>query len=177
MKVNLKPLLLISIITIAGSSAHAQQFSIQLKRPVLKDISSIEQKAGGKEYKFSSNIRFSVSKNYFPGAGKFNLDNPLTWNRAEPGIQVQYYYSLPDSIVRLTEYTLNNSDTVLLKNTFNANAGQITKLLGKPVDDSTENHEDWRQQTIIWQNDETYIEQFIVIGSGTYRVRVLVSWK
>ncbi|MGC4037962.1 MAG: hypothetical protein QM764_18515 [Chitinophagaceae bacterium] len=174
----MKIFLFFSFMAFFTSVLNAQQFSLQIKRPAIKNIGSIEEKAGGKQFKFSSNIRFSVSKGYFPGSDRYNLDNPLTFNRSEPvPIQTQYYYSLPDSVVRLIEYTLNNSDTALLQKTFNDNAKQIEKLIGWSVSDSSENHDDWWERTAVWEDTHTYIKQFMIIGSGTYRVRILISWK
>lgn len=156
----------------------AQQFEMQTKRPLVNQLAGIELKAGGKLENYPSYIRYSVSKNYFPGADKYNLDNPQMWLRAAPlKMQVEYYYSLPDSIVRLTEYTLNNADTSLLKTVFNNNTVRLTAELGKPAEETKEEHEDWWQKNVIWDNNGIYVKQFMVIGSGTYRVRVLISWK
>lgn len=174
----MKQLLLIAILFIASVSINAQQFALHTQRPAINEIAAIEAKESGKAFSYGAAVRFTVSKGYFPGEEKYNLDNPLTWRRTEPlKIQVQYYYSLPDSIVRLAEYTLNNADTVLLKQVFENNMNQVATRLGKEKTDATEYHEDWNQRTVTWENTEGYVKQFMVIGSGTYRVRVLVSWK
>jgi len=59
---------------------------------------------------------------------------------------------------------------------FNNNAAKLTTEFGNSVSDNNEQHDDWWQRTAIWENDKTYVEQFMIIGGGTYRVRVLVSW-
>jgi len=33
------------------------------------------------------------------------------------------------------------------------------------------------QKTTIWENEKIYTKQFMVTGSNTFRVRVLLSWK
>src|SRR5258705_272036 len=129
-------MLLTIIATSSALSVNAQQFAMKTIRPLIGEIAVLEAKEGGKVFSYGANIRFSVSKGYFPGADQYNLDNPLTWFRTVPfKIQVQYYYSLPDSIIRLTEYTLNNSDTVLLNKVYTNNSQQLTKEIGKAVSD------------------------------------------
>jgi len=71
-----------------------QQFDFKLKHFSINEIDLVEQLSGGIRQNYSGNIRFTVSKNYFPGADKYNLDNPITYFRGAPlRLAVQYYYS------------------------------------------------------------------------------------
>lgn len=162
----------------AINTLHAQEFDFKTNHFSINEIDSVEKQAGGKRQDLGSHIRFTISKNYFPGADKYSLANPITFFRGDPlRLVVQYYYSLPDGIIRLAEFTLNRADTALLKKVFNNNASKLTGEFGNPVSDKNEQHDTWWGETTIWENGNTHIEQFIIIGSGTYRVRVLVSWK
>jgi hypothetical protein len=151
----------------------------QLQRPVLQDIPAIEKKLRGqkKDYRFT----ITVSKTYFPGAAAYTLANPLVYHRpGSNGIsEVSYFYSVPDKVVRLIEYSYDKSaaDSALLKQFFAANDAYFTNWFKAPGSLSSEVHDNWWQQQQVWENDALHVKQFIVIGADTYRVRVLVSWK
>ena len=158
----------------------SQKLSFSLNRPDVKKIDSIESANDGKQLNYSG-ITFSVSKNYFPNSDSFNLAQPVSYRRETQPLKtsIQYYYSTPDNIVRLVEYTWNSSNENIksLNDIFESNATQFSEMIGNKGMTEIEDHGDWTQKTIIWENEKTYIKQFMVSGSNTFRVRVLLSWK
>ena len=60
---------------------------------------------------------------------------------------------------------------------FEINAKHFSKLFANDGSIKLEEHDTWSQKTITWKNDRSYVQQFMVMGAGTFRVRVLVSWK
>lgn len=165
--------------SIISLHAIAQESKLQFENPRFSEIQSIEQTEGGRKYTYSFAI--SVSKNYFPNSDNFNLAAPVIYFRNTYPLktEVDYFYSLPDSIVRLKEYTWNSSNSTIdsLKVLFEKNKETISTYLKDNGTTTFEDHTTWTQKTIIWENETTYVKQFMVIGSSTYRVRVLVSWK
>jgi len=159
------------------SLAQAKNFS--LTRPAINEIVSIEKSNGGKL--FETSIHFSVSKDYFPNADKFQLGNPFIYFREGRlfNLELNYYYSLPDSIIRLVSYSWNGSKETSdeLTNIFNENAKIFSALFGLAGLENNEKHDGWDGRNIIWENDTVYVKQFQVISQSTNRVRVLLSWK
>lgn len=159
----------------------SQKINFSLDRPSLQKIDLMESSHGGKLVNFGMQVTFRVSKNYFPNSDSFNLAQPLVYERETQPLKtmVIYYYSIPDSTVRLVEYTCNGTGDKVsqLNKIFEDNAEQFSKGFGNKGTSTSENHEDWTQKTTIWENNVVYIKQFMVTGSYTYRVRVLMSWK
>jgi hypothetical protein len=178
---------LILIICLMPFAAQAQLPAFQFDRPALKDIPLTEKMMKGKRFEY--NFPITVAKDYFPGATKHKLANPFVYyrpdgNTAAAGgagqrIEVSYFYSVPDKIVRLVEYSFDRTaaDTAALKQQFAYNDSSFSAFFKKPAAVSTEIHDTWWQQIDIWENERLHIKQFIVIGENTYRLRVLVSWK
>lgn len=169
-----------TFILIAGISARSQSLKFTIERPSIRDIDSIESANKGKTFNYTG-ITFSVSKGYFPNSEKFNLGQPINSNRLTNPAQTQlsYYYSLPDSTIRLIEYswdvTMNESS--LLDSIFEINSRGFYDLFSNAGKTQIEDHGSWTQKTTIWEDQRKYIKQFMVKGSYTYRVRVLISWK
>lgn len=172
--------LVVLITLICTTCVCSQPVNFSFNRPAVKNLDSIEAANNGKTFVYEG-ITFGLSKNYFPGSDNFKLGQPINSNRL-PGatsIQVSYYYSLPDSIIRLAEYTWNLAKQNInqLDEIFNANGKLFSNKVGSEGETTFEDHGTWNQKTTIWQNGDLYIKQFMVKGSGTYRVRVLISWK
>ena len=172
------PLFVIFLLTY--SYVSAQVMDISIARPPLKAIDSIEQANNGKITSYNG-ITVRISSGYFPGSDNFHLGQPLISIRKTTPLKVvlNYFYSLPDSAIRLIEYTWNASpeEKNKLTDIFETNARHFSKLFAGDGTITQENHDTWSQKTIAWENDRNYVKQFMVIGAGTYRVRVLVSWK
>jgi hypothetical protein len=175
----MKNLLTIFVVLNCVFTASGQIASFQLERPELRTIPNIEKKMLGKQ--FSYNFPITVSKDYFPGAASYKLANPLVYYRpnGKDRVEVSYFYSLPDKVIRLVEYSFDKTaaDTVLLKRQFAANDSSFSAYFKMQASISSEMHATWWQQMNIWENEKVHIRQFMVIGENTYRLRVLVSWK
>ncbi|HLO38908.1 MAG TPA: hypothetical protein VK173_10465 [Lacibacter sp.] len=158
---------------------NGQGRTFSLSRPIVTQIDSIEKENGGKLFKTS--IQFGVSKNYFPNADKYDLENPFIYFRNEQpfNLEMSYYYSLPDSIVRLLSYSWdgNTATSQKLSELFDENTKILSALFGSAGNEKKEQHESWGQRSIIWENKTVYVNQFQVYGQTTNRVRVLISWK
>jgi hypothetical protein len=175
----MKNLLTIFSVLHCAFAATGQLASFQLERPEFKNIQLLEKKMLGKQ--FSYNFPITVSKDYFPGATTYRLANPLVYYRlnGKDRVEVSYFYSAPDKIVRLVEYSFDKAaaDTLSLKQQFASNDSSFSAYFKSQATISSEMHATWWQQMNTWDNEKVHIRQFIVIGENTYRLRVLVSWK
>jgi hypothetical protein len=175
----MKNLVIIFCTVFCTVKASGQLSAFQLQRPLLKTIPVTEKVMQGKKFNYNFNI--TVAKDYFPGAALYKLANPLVYYRPDDSnrIEVTYFYSIADNIVRLVEYSYDRpaNDSTILKQRFAANDSSFTTWFKKPPVVSSELYPTWWQQMSTWQNESVYVKQFIVIGENTYRLRVLVSWK
>jgi hypothetical protein len=166
-------------IAISGNAQFGEYQQYQLTRPTLQEIPAIEKRMRGKKVDYNFNI--TVSKNYFPGAAAYVLANPYVYHR--PGSngkeEVSYFYSQQDKVVRLIEYSFDKpaKDSSLLKQFFASNDSYFSGFFDKPATTFHEVQDNWWQKIQTWENNLVFVKQFIVIGAGTYRVRVLVSWR
>ena len=175
---------LIFILTIVflGSckSQPMTQLSItfSLTRPDLDKVDSIETENGG--IRIFKPYTIGVSKDYFPNADKFDLEQPLLYIRDTAKLRtgVSYFFSKPDSTIRLVEYSWDASKEINeIERLFHHNKEVISQLLGQPGKETINNQQTWSQKTIIWQNDSVYVMQFMLIEGEPSRTRVLISWK
>lgn len=178
-KTAMKKFVTLTIVTLFFSITYAQDYNFLLQRPLLNSIDSIEKVEKGE--KFEAPFTISVSKNYFPNADKFDLANPLIFFRKENPfrLEMNYYYSVPDNVVRLISYSWdgNSKQTDKLNSIFEKNAEYFSSHFGKKGEIKNEIHDTWSQKSLTWQNDIVHIHQFMVTGKNTNRVRVLISWK
>jgi hypothetical protein len=175
----MKNLLVLFFTMKCALAATGQLASFQLERPEFKNIQLLEKKMQGKQ--FSYNFPITVSKDYFPGASTYKLSNPLVFYRPDGKnrLEVSYFYTTADKIIRLIEYSFDRAaaDTLLLKQQFAANDSAFSAYFNKSASITTEMQPTWWQQMNTWENERVHLKQFIVIGENTYRLRVLVSWK
>jgi hypothetical protein len=168
------------IFLFVSSCALGQIKDISIGRPALKAVDSIERANHGKITVYNG-ITFSVSSGYFRASDNFHLGQPIISIRETTPRRVilNYYYSLPDSVIRLIEYTWNGSSEEInkLNDIFELNVKHFSTLFANKGSTKQEDHDTWSQKTITWENDHSYVQQFMVTGGGTYRVRVLISWK
>ncbi|MFZ1799165.1 MAG: hypothetical protein WAU24_04820 [Chitinophagaceae bacterium] len=175
----MKKILTICIFTISIGSAFSQHVDFTLNRPKIFSIDSIEKSKKGEL--FETSISITVSKDYFPNADKFNLANPLIYFRNGEifNLETNYYYSLPDSIIRLVSYSWDGSPKMVnyLNTLFESNSNIFTQYFGLKGEEKNEHHDTWDLKSLTWQNDSVYVNQFFVTSQSTNRVRVLISWK
>ena len=148
----------------------------QYKRISIGAIDSIELSQGGKEFKYGYPV--GVASDYFPQREKYELAQPIVYRKNISNCQFEtsYYFSLPDSTLRLIEYwwedKLNSNTNILqiIKKT-TAKIYSYFRNDGKYIPETGD-----KAAKTIWENDLIYVEQF-TISSGLHRVRVLISWK
>lgn len=152
---------------------------LDFHRPSLNKIDSIETANNG--VKIYKPYEISVSKDYFPNADKFIFGTPLMFVRDTSTLRtgVTYFFSVPDSIVRLVEYSWNKTgrDKNEIDRLFKLNDSTVSKSLTKNGNRSINNQDTWSQVTDIWDTDSVHVEQFMFIRGNLLRTRVLVSWK
>lgn len=161
------------------SKTEIPDISLQLSRPSLNQIDSIEKANHGiKAYK---SYKVTLSSNYFPDASKFEFAEPILFVRdtSNSKAAISYFYSEKDSTIRLVEYSwsLNRKTQLDLNKIFEKNQSNLTLTFKNSGEQSIEKKDSWTQKTIVWQNDDVYVKQFIFSGDEPHRVRVLVSWK
>jgi hypothetical protein len=153
--------------------AHSQSF--QFQKISLDQIDSIEKNQ--KAYLFKYDYPIGVSKDYFPGRENYILAQPIVYRKKVKGFKYEtsYYYSLPDSTLRLIEYWWEgstNSSTdffeLLVKNRKEIALHVNRKGRYQPATQNAGAKD-------ISENDSVYVEQFYV--EGLQRIRVIVSWK
>lgn len=99
--------LLILIIFLPLVRGFSQVTDFQFAPITIREAREIEEKQRSKEIKVDHEI--SVSPDYFPGASDYDFAQPLIYLRLEKNfvndLEVEYYYTEPDKIVRLIVYT------------------------------------------------------------------------
>jgi hypothetical protein len=159
-----------------------QQVDFMFERKPLSTIDSLETKAGGAVFKYSYQI--GLAKDYVSGIDGFQLANPKVYIRDFKPFtgNVSYFFSVPDSTLRLAEYNWdgNKQNEEELRKLFENNKEFIAAQIQDQhpqFKETTTGGDDWIGFNDDWETDKMYIRQFIILGSGTYRVRVNISWK
>ncbi|MDI3321303.1 hypothetical protein QJ048_16020 [Pinibacter sp. MAH-24] len=149
--------------------------SFQFQRISIGAIDSIEKKQNSRLFKYGYPI--GVSEDYFPGRTKYKLAQPIVYRKEVKGFsyETSYYYSLPDSTLRLIEYwwegdTNSEADfnELLEKNRKELAAYIKGKETYQPETDT-------KGASDIFENDLIFGEQFS--AKGMQRIRVKISWK
>jgi hypothetical protein len=169
----MKHWLLYWLLSAASLSASGQDF--QFKQISLNQIDSIEKRQ--KAYPFKFDYSIGVSDDYFPRRKDFDLAQPIVYRKKIKSFKYEtsYYYSLPDSTIRLIEYWWEgtSNSTAKFYEVINNNRRKIASGVnykGKyvPATEISGTQE-------ITENDAVYVEQFYV--EGLQRIRVKISWK
>lgn len=154
--------------------SFAQNF--HLSKTTVKEIGLIQ--GTDKADPIVPGYSIGVSNDYFPNRQQFKLGQPVIYSRSDSNFthRVNYFYSLPDSVVRLIEYEWQGTEQAT-EEEFNwrvkRNIELINNLLGQPksILPATER----KSAKSIWYNEDVHVEQFYI--PGLMRIRVLVSWK
>ncbi len=172
-------LTIVSIIFCKTQKTTVVQTNFWFKRPQLSEIVSIEQQSGGT--RIYKTFKIGVVKDYFPDAEMFSLAQPLLYLRdtSTVGTSITYFFSEPDSLVRLVEYSWDASRGKhnLIESLYESNKTSISKSLQKEGNETTEIHDEGSEKTIVWQRDSVHIKQFMLIEGKPSRTRALISWK
>ncbi len=172
-------IVVISIFTSCTISNERElKVNIIYKRPTFKKIDSIEMSNNG--VRVYVPYKISVAKDYFPNADKFTLGTPLLFVRDTSSLRtaVTYFFSEPDSVIRLVEYAWNRGkrDENEIRRLFDFNDSAISKRLKTNGLETLNKQDTWSQLTKVWKSDSIYIKQFMLIEGKPSRTRVLVSW-
>ncbi len=158
---------------IASFSVHGQDF--QFQKISLAQIDSIEKKQ--KAFLFKYDYPVGVSNDYFPGRENYNLAQPIVYRKMIKGFKYEtsYYYSLPDSTIRLIEYwwegtNISTSEFFEVIRNNRKEIGTNVNLKGKHIQENENS-----SAKDITENGSVYVEQFY--AEGLQRIRVLISWK
>jgi hypothetical protein len=174
--------LVVFLLNLLPILCFGQQVDFMFERKPLSIVDSLEAKAGGKTFNY--NYQISLAKDYVSGISGFQLANPKVYIRDFNPFNgnASYFFSLPDSTLRLVEYNWdgNKQNEDELRKLFNNNkefiAAQIQNQHPQFKETNT-SEDDWVGLNDNWETDKMYINQFIILGAGTYRVRVNISWK
>ena len=173
--------LIVFLIIVTSCKTSVQRpikVNIVYARPTFGKVDSIELANNG--VRVYAPYKISVSKDYFPNADKFVLGTPLLFIRDTSTLStaVTYFFSEPDSIVRLIEYSWNRGkrDKNEIEGLFNYNDSNISKQLKKEGIKTLNKQDTWSQVTKIWATDSVYIKQFMLIEGDPSRTRILISW-
>ena len=164
----------------------AQQFNYSKIRT--NSIDSLRKIENAKFITLSYSI--NLASDYFPNESQFSLAQPIIYQRKVNGftIETSFYFSKPDSIVRLIQYEWGATDSHLLEyqqegseKSTDSQFNEIVMANKKIIADyfnfepkEIPETEDMAAKS-IWQNDSVYVE--LLVMPGLQRTRVLVSWK
>jgi hypothetical protein len=153
----------------------AQNF--QFDKVPVKLIDSIESIA--KADKFQYDYPIGVAEDYFPNRTSFKLGQPIVYRKKIDGgkLETSFYYSLPDSTLRLIEYWWEGTSTnkKFGKKILKKGRKQISRHMHSKGIHTLET--DNKAEKNIWKNDSTHVQQFWVLGRDNYYfIRVLISW-
>lgn len=119
-------------------------------------------------------------RNFTTSYNKFAFGKALLFVRDTSTLRtgVTYFFSEPDSIIRLVEYSWNSGrrDKNEIQRLFDFNDSAISKQLSNKGIKTLNKQDTWSQVTKIWTTDAVYIKQFMLIEGDPSRTRVLVSW-
>lgn len=172
-------LILLLVLGCKTSKEIATTTDFCLQRPGIHEIDSIEKRSHG--VRLYPSYKITVSQDYFPNSEKFNLGQPFVYTRDYSTVksQVTYYFSIPDSIVRLVEYNWNAAGNGhnTISQLFSTNKLLLSKYFKNEGAGSERIEEAWSRKDIVWENDSTFVKQFMLIQGQPTRTRVLISWK
>ncbi len=176
-------ILFFSILFIICSNCDAQKIIVKFERPSFAQVDSIitAQKCEVRQFDY----QITVSKDYFPGADTLKLGKPIVFSKNLDSLSFEQsiFFSLPDSLIRLSDYTWNANQRTLkqLKQQFEINKKFVSEYFGKAgisvVKQPGPGDENYFSESVTWQNEYAYVNVYFIAGMGTYRTRVIVSWR
>lgn len=175
MKISLLPL----VVFLLPLTVEAQKETFVFERPGICCIDTMEVGLGSRLVK--RKIIISIPDGYYPSAAEYRHGQPIIYFRTMQRLQpeVYYYFSVPDSTIRLIQYTWNGTATQskYLSKIYEHNAAELSARMKEVGEQETINHDGWVETKQTWEDANTYVKQTMISGSGTYRVKVLISWK
>ncbi|PHS62819.1 MAG: hypothetical protein COB12_10405 [Flavobacterium sp.] len=201
-----KILLIILIVLFQNTFAQSDFFHFdQIK---VNESLEIENKHNSTEY--FPKYTISISKDYFPNATDYELAQPKVYNRPENidfiPVQVEYFYTNKDSIVRLIVYNWDTKskashlrDFLKQENDeserfdeynkeYDSIAKRISKYIGEPEKNqgkiekkNEEGYGESYSRRILWKTEKCNVELILIWAErkgilGTYRIRTKIYW-
>ena len=172
----MKQLLVLAYLYLASTLVHGQKVSFQYSKINIGSIDSLELSQNGRRWIYDYPI--GLSEDYFPKRNDYKLSQPIVYRKHIRHFQYEtsYYYSLPDSVLRVIEYwwedTLYSKRYILKQVKKNEKA--ISKHFKNPMTLSPET--DKQMAKSVWEDDSVYIEQHYTT-EFLHRIRVIISWK
>lgn len=104
---------LILIVLLVGQLTNDKPDFFLFDQKKVKDITTIEESFRSQK---RETRKVTVSDDFFPGATKYDLEFPITFDRKDkefnPFAVVQYYYTPNDSLVRLIVYDWDKTQII-----------------------------------------------------------------
>ncbi|MBX2945703.1 MAG: hypothetical protein KF725_07705 [Cyclobacteriaceae bacterium] len=104
---------IILIVLLAGQLTNDKPDFFLFDQKKVKDITTIEESFKSQK---RETRKVTVSDDFFPGATKYDLEFPITFDRKDkefnPFSVVQYYYTPNDSLVRLIVYDWDKTQII-----------------------------------------------------------------
>jgi len=151
------------------------------------------------------NMNVMLSKSIYPLKDTFKIVNPIIVKREQSGflpLYVEYFYSVPDSILRYISYDWERAkfDNFFQKTKiwkeesnklkeYNSEYERIKRhlltQLGAPTNEdsapqkilSNENRGEYFTRNTTWDASDYHAELKMIFGSMTYRIRMNYYWK
>ena len=154
----------------------AQGQSFNFEKITVQSIEKLQQNENAQKVTYDYPI--GVSQDYFPNRRNYSLAQPIIFTKKDKTFQreTSYYFSKPDSVVRLIEYQWDGTDSTTEEEFYQIieqNKSHISKHFKKPGIETKAT--ETKAAKSIWENESVYVQQFFI--PGLVRIRVLVSWK
>ncbi|MEP7236911.1 MAG: hypothetical protein ABI685_03565 [Ferruginibacter sp.] len=193
--------LLFLIATFFNLATSFAQERIWAKQSKISEVIAFEKEINPNAKFLSQNV--SLSKDYYPLAGKYQVTTPVIIQR-EPlvylPIYAEYYYTPNDSILRLASYDWEKGryDNFFDKqkmwkeeskklDTYNKEYERVKQVLitqlGNPnttdskVKEMSSEGDKYFTRDTLWETEDLHAELNMIFGSMTYRVRLTIYWK
>jgi hypothetical protein len=152
----------------------AQRFNFKQRKASAIGLLQNEDKAKKVTYNYS----IGVAEDYFPNRRKYRLAQPINFVKEDRTFQYQtaYYFSEPDSIIRLIEYQWEGTDSTT-DTAFNLVVEKNKALVSCFFKSKGQDYPatETKSAKTVWDNKTVHVEQFFI--PEMLRIRVLVSWK
>jgi hypothetical protein len=197
--------LLLIILIVACKPPNNETF-FTFDKVAINKIPSIESRHNSKTKNIDTPI--FIANDYLPG--NYNISPfPLIFSRKDESFspvtetEVVYYFSEPDSVLRLITYTwdtkkigdsfqdidsANDADIDSFLEKFEKIKSEISSSLGHPIENSSdlnsiedENFGRWKEKTAKWQKDNTVVDLKLIFTEGkkrlgTHSIRTKIYW-
>ena len=203
MRKSITLLLTLTFIFLASFSGREEEIKIWTEQTTIDKAIDFENSLGEKIEHLE--IKISLSKSIYPLVDKYKIAQPIIVQRKQTGflpLNVEYFYSEPDSIIRYVSYDWEkemyvnfmekqktwkveskklkeyNAEYEKIKATLIEELGQPTTQDKEPQKTkSTSERGDYLTRNTVWETDDYYSNLNLIFESMTYRIRCYYYWK